>query len=98
MYIVKLAQPGIDIEPIRQANGDAEFCQEFITDLSIDAADTLGEENAGWQVASRLLYHERNLAGAASPSTYGFVAEGTPVAPTPAELRALARACGKSQH
>jgi alkylation response protein AidB-like acyl-CoA dehydrogenase len=90
MYIVKLAQAGIDIEPIRQANGDAEFCQEFITDLSIDATATLGEENAGWQVASRLLYHERNLAGAASQFTYGFVAEGTPVAPTPDELKELA--------
>ena len=92
MYVVELHQAGIDIEPIRQANGDAEFCQEFITDLAIDATATLGEENAGWQVASRLLYHERNLAGAASPFTYGFVAEGTPVAPTPDELKALALA------
>ena len=74
----------------RQANGDAEFCQEFITDVAVDATATLGEENAGWQVASRLLYHERNLAGAASPYTYGFEAEGTPVAPTPDELRELA--------
>jgi alkylation response protein AidB-like acyl-CoA dehydrogenase len=97
MFMVKLAQPGIDIEPIRQANGDAEFCQEFITDLSIDVDATLGEENAGWQVASRLLYHERNLAGAASSFTYGFVAEGTPVAPTPEELRELAGACGTAQ-
>jgi alkylation response protein AidB-like acyl-CoA dehydrogenase len=96
MCVVKLSQPGIDIEPITQANGEAEFCQEFITDLSIGAGDILGEENAGWQVASRLLYHERNLAGAASPYTYGFVAEGTPVAPTAAELAELARAHGKA--
>jgi len=94
MYIVALAQPGIDIEPITQANGDAEFCQEFITDLRIDATATLGEENAGWQVASRLLYHERNLAGAASAFTYGFEAEATPVAPTPVELKELALARG----
>jgi hypothetical protein len=45
-------------------------------------------------VASRLLYHERNLAGAASPFTYGFVAEGTPVAPTPDQLKELALARG----
>jgi alkylation response protein AidB-like acyl-CoA dehydrogenase len=94
MCIVPLAQPGIDIEPIMQSNGEAEFCQEFITDLRIDAADTLGEENTGWPVASRLLYHERNLAGAASSFTYGFVAEGTPVAPTAPELLALARSAG----
>jgi alkylation response protein AidB-like acyl-CoA dehydrogenase len=97
MCIVKLDQAGIDIEPITQANGEAEFCQEFITDLAIDAADVLGEVNAGWQVASRLLYHERNLAGAASSFTYGFVAEGTPVAPTPLELVELARAGGTAR-
>ena len=33
MCIVPLAQPGIDIEPIMQANGEAEFCQEFLTDV-----------------------------------------------------------------
>jgi alkylation response protein AidB-like acyl-CoA dehydrogenase len=96
MCIVKLAQPGIDIEPIMQANRESEFCQEFITDVRIDGADILGEEHAGWQVASRLLYHERNLAGAASAYTYGFVAEGTPVAPTPDELTELARHCGNA--
>jgi hypothetical protein len=51
----------------------------------------------GWEVASRLLYHERNLAGAASQYTYGFVAEGTPVAPTVAELMDLARSSGASE-
>jgi alkylation response protein AidB-like acyl-CoA dehydrogenase len=96
MCIIELSQPGIDIEPIMQANGEAEFCQEFLTDVAIDAADILGEENAGWLVASRLLTHERNLAGAASPFTYGFVAEGTPVAPTAEELVELARRCGNA--
>ncbi len=97
MCIIRLAQPGIDIEPITQANGEAEFCQEFLTDVAIDAADILGEENAGWQVASRLLTHERNLAGAASPFTYGFAAEATPVAPTTDELIELARHCGNAE-
>ncbi len=97
MCVIELAQPGIDIEPIVQANGEAEFCQEFLTDVAIDATDILGDENAGWQVASRLLTHERNLAGAASPFTYGFVAEGTPVAPTAEELVELARHCGNAQ-
>lgn len=91
MCVVKLDAAGLEIEPIRQSNGDSEFCQEFLTDVRIGAADLLGDENAGWEVATRLLYHERNLAGAASPHTYGFVAEGTPVAPTTEELVALTR-------
>jgi len=97
MFAIELHQPGIDIEPIRQANGDAEFCQEFITDLAIDGHDMVGAENAGWEVAGRLLYHERNLAGAASPYTYGSEAESTPVAPTAAELVDVARSSGTTQ-
>jgi alkylation response protein AidB-like acyl-CoA dehydrogenase len=91
MFLMKLHQPGIDIEPIRQSNGDSEFCQEFITDLAIHDGDTLGGENAGWEVARQLLYHERNVAGSASPHTYGFVADGMRVAPTAAELLDIAR-------
>jgi hypothetical protein len=97
MFAIELHQPGIDIEPIRQANGDAEFCQEFITDLAIDGHDMVGAENAGWEVAGRLLYHERNLAGAASPYTYGSEAESTPVAPTAAELVDVARSSGTTR-
>ena len=61
MLIVPLGDhPGVTIEPILQVNGEADFCQEFFDDVTISAADLLGEENEGWAVAQRLLLNERN--------------------------------------
>jgi alkylation response protein AidB-like acyl-CoA dehydrogenase len=61
MLIVPLGDhPGVTIEPILQVNGEADFCQEFFDDVTIPADHLLGEENAGWAVAQRLLLNERN--------------------------------------
>jgi alkylation response protein AidB-like acyl-CoA dehydrogenase len=75
MFIVKIHQPGIQIEQIRQVNGASEFCQEFFDDVHIPAANVLGAVNDGWTVASRLLFHERNSVGGSSPYTSGGGAE-----------------------
>lgn len=71
MFILKIHQPGITINQIRQLNGSDEFCEEFFDDVSIPAEDLVGEENAGWSVASRLLVHERNAVGGGSPYESG---------------------------
>jgi alkylation response protein AidB-like acyl-CoA dehydrogenase len=44
MFIVKIHQPGIQIEPIRMTHGAPEFCQEFFDDVVIPASDVVGEE------------------------------------------------------
>jgi len=77
MFIVKIHQPGIQIEQIRQVNGASEFCQEFFDDVHIPAADVIGTVNDGWTVASRLLFHERNSVGGSSPYVSGGGAEGS---------------------
>ena len=56
MFIVKIHQPGIEVQRITMVNGMAEFCQEFFDDVAIPVADVVGEVNDGWTVASRLLY------------------------------------------
>ncbi len=71
MFIVKIHQPGIQVEQIRQVDGSMEFCQEFFDDVALPAADVVGEVDEGWTVASRLLLHERNAVGGASPYTSG---------------------------
>ena len=43
-----------------QVNGEADFCQEFFDDVTVPADHLLGDENDGWAVAQRLLFHERN--------------------------------------
>jgi alkylation response protein AidB-like acyl-CoA dehydrogenase len=72
MFIVKIHQPGITVEQIKQVNGAMEFCQEFFDDVPIPAEDIMGALNDGWTVASRLLYHERNAVGGGSPYSSGL--------------------------
>jgi alkylation response protein AidB-like acyl-CoA dehydrogenase len=48
-----------------------EFCQEFFDDVVVPASDVVGEIDDGWNVASRLLLHERAAVGGASIYTSG---------------------------
>jgi alkylation response protein AidB-like acyl-CoA dehydrogenase len=76
MFIVEIHQPGIQVDRIRQVAGSSEFCQEFFDDVAIPAAAVVGAVNDGWTVASRLLFHERNSVGGASPYVSGGGPEG----------------------
>ena len=76
MFIVEIHQPGIQIDRIRQVAGTSEFCQEFFDDVQIPASAVVGAVNDGWTVASRLLFHERNSVGGASPYVSGGGPEG----------------------
>jgi alkylation response protein AidB-like acyl-CoA dehydrogenase len=63
MIVTPLDAPGVTISPIRLATGASDFCQEFLDDVHLPADNLLGGENEGWSVASRLLYHERQMVG-----------------------------------
>jgi alkylation response protein AidB-like acyl-CoA dehydrogenase len=71
MFLMKIHQPGVQVDQIRQVNGSMEFCQEFFDDVVIPVSDVVGEIDEGWTVASRLLLHERTAVGGASPYTSG---------------------------
>ena len=72
MFIVKIHQPGIDLQQIEMVNGSKEFCQEFFDDVALPEADVVGRVNDGWTVASRLLFHERDAVGGGSPYASGI--------------------------
>jgi len=76
MFILKIHQPGVTVEQIKQVDGSMEFCQEFFDDVHIPAADIVGELNDGWNIASQLLVHERLAVGGGSPYLSGRWAEG----------------------
>jgi alkylation response protein AidB-like acyl-CoA dehydrogenase len=61
--LLDLASPGIDIRPIRQINGAAEFNEVFFTDVPVPDACVLGPVNEGWRVAMTTLANERGLVG-----------------------------------
>jgi len=71
MFIVKIHQPGVEVNQIRQSDGGAEFCQEFFDDVPIPLENVLGKVNDGWTSAQRLLFHERSASGGASPYAVG---------------------------
>lgn len=61
--IVDMTLPGIEARPLITLNGDADFAEVFFDDVRVPADALLGPLNAGWQVATTTLSHER--AGAA---------------------------------
>jgi alkylation response protein AidB-like acyl-CoA dehydrogenase len=61
--IVDMRLPGIEARPLVTLNGAADFAEVFFNDVRIPADALLGPLNAGWQVATTTLSHER--AGAA---------------------------------
>lgn len=71
MFILKIHQPGVTVEQIRQVDGSMEFCGEFFDDVAIPVTDVIGDIDDGWTVATRLLTHERMAVGGGSPYTSG---------------------------
>ena len=58
--LVDMSTPGIDVRPIRQINGQAEFAEVFFTDVRVPVENLLGRENDGWNVTMTTLGHERS--------------------------------------
>jgi alkylation response protein AidB-like acyl-CoA dehydrogenase len=63
-FSVDMHAPGVEVRPLRQATGEAEFNEVFLTDVVIDDADRIGEVGQGWQVATATLMNERVALGA----------------------------------
>lgn len=62
--LLDMHSPGVQVRPIRQITGDAEFNEIFLTDVEVPLDNLVGEEGQGWAVAMTTLLHERG--------TYGF--------------------------
>ncbi len=60
-FLLDMSAPGVEVRPIRNAIGDEHFCEIFLNDVAIPAANLVGVENAGWQVAQATLGAERGM-------------------------------------
>jgi hypothetical protein len=58
-FIVDMHSPGIEVRPLRQITGDAEFCEVFFSDVRIPAENLIGAEGEGWRGAQTTLSYER---------------------------------------
>jgi len=61
--IVDMRSPGVEVRPLRQITGEAEFNEIFFTDVEVPAENLLAGEGEGWQVAMTTLLHERGTLG-----------------------------------
>ena len=79
-FIVDMKQPGVDVRPLRQITGEAEFNEVYFTDARIRDADRLGGVGEGWRVALTTLMNERVAIGSNElPRGGGAIAETTAV-------------------
>lgn len=70
-FKVPLRDPRVTVRPIREINGSAEFCEEFLDDVVVGDDMVIGAVNDGWTVANTMLTAERSGgagAGAAPPA------------------------------
>jgi alkylation response protein AidB-like acyl-CoA dehydrogenase len=59
LLLVDMKTPGVSVSPLKQATGDAEFCEVFFDNARVPAANLVGEPGSGWQIAMGILAHER---------------------------------------
>jgi alkylation response protein AidB-like acyl-CoA dehydrogenase len=71
MFLVPIRAEGVTLRRIKQVDGCDEFCEEFFDGLRLGADAVVGEVNKGWEVASRLLFHERRAVGQGSEFASG---------------------------
>ncbi len=64
VLLVDMKTPGVDVRPLRQMTGEAEFNELFLRDVRVPAENVLGKVNEGWDVAIGTLMHERGTFGA----------------------------------
>src|SRR5829696_4647376 len=62
MLIVDMRSPGVEVRPMTQITGHAEFCELFLDDVVVPKANLLGELGDGWKIAMHTLGHERGTA------------------------------------
>ena len=70
-FIVDMKGPGVEVRPLRQITGEAEFNEVYFTDTRIPDAMRLGDEGDGWRVAVATLMNERTAIGGASIGVRG---------------------------
>lgn len=60
--VVEMSAPGVEISPLVQITGDAEFNEVVLDDVFVPAEHVVGAEGQGWTVASSTLAHERGTS------------------------------------
>ena len=58
-----MAQPGVDVRPLREITGTTDFNEVFLTDVRVPVTDVIGQPGNGWKVTNMSLALERSGIG-----------------------------------
>jgi alkylation response protein AidB-like acyl-CoA dehydrogenase len=82
-FAVDMRSPGVEVRPLRQITGEAEFNEVYLTDVRIPDANRIGAEGEGWRVSLTTLMNERvsigGGGGGAAPRRGGAAADAVKV-------------------
>ena len=70
MFWIDMKSPGIDVRPIKQANGQSGFNEVYFTDVRIPDSQRLGAVGQGWSVSLTTLMNERLSIGSGMPTGF----------------------------
>ncbi len=70
-FMVDMHAAGVEVRPLRQITGEAEFNEVYLTDVRIADADRIGDVGDGWRVSMTTLMNERTTIGGATGSGGG---------------------------
>ena len=59
--LIDMENPGVSTKPITLISGKSPFCETFFDNVEVPKENLVGELNAGWTIAKKLLQHERKF-------------------------------------
>jgi alkylation response protein AidB-like acyl-CoA dehydrogenase len=62
LLVVDMEAPGVEIRPMEQITGHAEFCELFLDGVVVPKENLLGAPGDGWKIAMHVVAHERGTA------------------------------------